>query len=98
MPDHRTPFFLSYARARESPGHPGRAHISDQLAEQFFFDLEEDVGQLISRETGADIGFMDIGMQPGTHWADALLHAAGTCQVLIPLISAPYLYRDWCGK
>lgn len=98
MPDHRTPFFLSYARARQSSGNPGKMHFSDRMAERFFFNLEEDVGQLISRETGADIGFMDTGMQGGMHWADALLHAAGTCQVLIPLISAPYLSRDWCGR
>lgn len=98
MPDHRTPFFLSYARARESSGNRGRMRFSDQMAERFFFNLEEDVGQLISRETGADIGFMDTGMQGGMHLVDALLHAAGTCQVLIPLISAPYLSRDWCGK
>lgn len=98
MRDHRTPFFLSYARARESSVNSGAVHFSDRMAEQFFFNLEEDVGQLISRETGADIGFMDTGMQGGMHWVDALLHAAGTCQVLIPLISAPYLSRDWCGK
>lgn len=98
MPDQRTPFFLSYARAEDGLGHPGTAPFSDQMARRFFLNLKEDVGQLISLATGADIGFMDTGMQGGMHLVDELLHAAGTCQVLIPLISAPYLSREWCGK
>jgi hypothetical protein len=95
--DHGTPFFLSYARAREGAGNPGAARFSDLMAERFYFDLSENVGQLIIRETGADIGFMDTGMQGGMHWVDELLHAAGTCQMLIPLLSVPYLSREWCG-
>jgi hypothetical protein len=98
VPEDRTPFFLSHARATPNPGNRGRTPISDRLAERFFFDLEEDVGQLISRETGADIGFLDTGVQGEIHWIDTLLHAVGTCQVLIPLISTLYLSCEWCGK
>ena len=97
-PNHETPFFVSYARARDSSGNADAAHFSDQLTRQFFFDLSEDVGQLISRTTGADVGFMDMGTQGGTHWLDELLHAAGTCQMLIALVSAPYLSSEWCGR
>jgi hypothetical protein len=95
--NQETPFFVSYARARERSGRSGAPHFSDQLTRQFFFDLSEDVGQLISRTTGSDVGFMDTGMPGGTRWRDELLHAAGTCQVLIALVSAPYLSSKWCG-
>lgn len=98
VPNNETPFFVSYARARDRSGNPGAGHFSDQLTRQFFFDLSEDVGQLISRTTGADVGFMDMGTPGGTHWLDELLHAAGTCQVLVALVSAPYLSSEWCGK
>jgi len=93
-----TPFFLSYAHAEEGSLTAGAAHHSDLMAEQFFSDLSEDVGQLISLTMGAEIGFMDVGMRGGMQWTDELLHALGTCQVLIPLLSAPYLRSEWCGK
>ncbi len=98
VPDHGTPFFLSYARVRGGSGNPGVAHPSDQLAERFYFDLSENVAQLIVRKTGAEIGYMDTEVQGGVQWVDELLHAAGTCQVLIALLSAPYLSREWCGR
>jgi hypothetical protein len=107
VPDHGTPFFLSYARAENSPASRGKAHFSDLMAERFYFDLSENVGQLITLRTGADVGFMnlgtqagfiDTGMQAGVQWIHELLHAAGTCQMLIPLLSAPYLSSEWCGR
>jgi hypothetical protein len=97
LPDRGTPFFLSYARAEDSPSSVGEAHYSDQMAERFFFDLSENVGQLISRRTGADVGFIDTKVQGGMQWPYELLHAAGTCQVLVALLSAPYLSSKWCG-
>jgi hypothetical protein len=97
VPDNGTPFFLSYARANSAAGSPDAARYSDQMAERFFMDLQENVAQLIVRGTGAEIGFMDTRMQGGTRWRDELIHAAGTCQVLVTLLSAPYLSRKWCG-
>jgi len=97
-PNKETPFFVSYARARDGSGNLGTVRISDQMTKRFFFDLVENVGQLISRTTGAEVGYMDTGTQAGADWRDELLHAAGTCQVLIALLSAPYLSSEWCGK
>lgn len=68
------------------------------MATRFFSDLSENLGQLIARPAGSDLGFMDTGMQGGTSWVNELLHAMGTCQVLIALLSAPYLSSEWCGK
>ena len=40
---------------------------------------------------------MDRTMRGGIRWSDELLHALGTCQVLVALVSASYLSSDWCG-
>jgi hypothetical protein len=97
VPDHGTPFFLSYPRARESSSTAGAAHYSDQMTERFCLDLSENVRQLISLRPGSDFGFMDTGMQGGMHWTPELIDAVGTCQVLIALLSVPYLKSEWCG-
>ena len=89
--------FSELCSCRERSSSAGDAHYSDQMAERFFFDLRENVGQLITLTTGEDFGFMDTRIQAGMQWADVLLHAAGTCQVLIALLSAPYLKSKWCG-
>jgi hypothetical protein len=96
--DEGSPFFFSYAHAAErSPG-GGAAHDPDQYVEQFFQDLSENVGQLISLRVGVDAGFMDREMRGGMQWPDELLHALGTCQVLVALLSVRYLKSEWCGK
>ncbi|HEY6792052.1 MAG TPA: TIR-like protein FxsC [Trebonia sp.] len=98
MPDRGTPFFLSYARAGDGSAQPGTAKASDELAERLYYDLRENVGQLIALPTGSDYGFMDIGMRGGTDWPREIMRALGTCQVFVALLSVPYLSRDWCGR
>jgi hypothetical protein len=96
--DRGTPFFLSYAHADGNTSNPGVARLSDQMAEQFYYDLTQDVAQLISLPTGSDIGFMDVaGLRGGMDWTPELMLALGTCQVLVALVSAPYLSSRWCG-
>ena len=41
------PFLLSYARANANSAQPGAARHSDQMAERLFYDLTENLGQLI---------------------------------------------------
>lgn len=98
VPVRGTPFFLSYARAREGSAHPGTARSPDLIAERLYDDLRENLGQLIALPTGADIGFIDRGMWGGTNWPSELAHEMGTCQVLVALVSAPYLSSEWCGR
>jgi hypothetical protein len=97
VPYHGPPFFLSYARAESRSSSPREAQYSDQMAERFYFDLAQNVDQLVGLRTGEDVGFMDTRIPGGAQWADELLHAAGTCQMLIALLSAPYLNSEWCG-
>jgi hypothetical protein len=45
------------------------------------------------------IGFFDIeGLRTGVRWREELADALGTCQVLVALLSTPYLDSEWCGK
>ena len=95
--DRGTPFFLSYARAGRSQPPLPPEHDPDRLVERFFRDLLMDVAELLGLGMGAEVGFMDRSMRPGTLWTDKLLDAVGTCQVLVALLSPRYLTRDWCG-
>jgi len=96
-PYHGPPFFLSYARAESRASGSGDAQYSDQMAERFYLDVAQNVDQLIGRRTGEEPGFMDTRIPGGMQWADELLRAAGTCQMLVALLSAPYLDSEWCG-
>ncbi len=45
------------------------------------------------------MGFFDAeGLRTGVRWRDELTDALGQCQVLVALLSVPYLDSEWCGK
>ena len=67
------------------------------LIERLFSDLSENVTELLGLRMGAPAGFMDRSMRPGTLWTEELLHAVGTCQILVALLSPRYLTSEWCG-
>jgi len=97
--NQETPFFLSYPRAEARGSGLGGTRSPNQLVRQFYEDLCEDVAQLVDRPYGSDIGFMDIeGLPGGMNWHTELIRALGTCQVLVALLSVPYLKSDWCGR
>ena len=85
-------FFLSYAHT-DGPARNG----PHSLVKKFFDDLSENVAEMAGSPAGADPGFMDRSMQSGTRWTPELLHAVGTCQVFVALLSARYLESMWCG-
>lgn len=90
------PFFLSYAHATE--GQTGTAVTAGvgEHVEEFFKDLAVNVRHLIHLPAGVPAGFMDQEMRGGMDWTDELIHAVGTCQVLVALLSAEYLTAPWC--
>jgi hypothetical protein len=97
--NEETPFFLSYPRTNAKSGGRGGTRTSDQLVKQFYDDLCEDVAPLVHLPYGSDMGFMDIeGLPGGMNWHPELIRALGSCQVLVGLLSVPYLKSDWCGK
>ena len=85
-----TVFFLSYAQT---------AHESDGTAERFYSELRAYIQTLVNVPVGTALGFFDqVGTEPATRWDAEWAEALGACQVLVPLVSAPYLGREWCGK
>src|ERR1700733_4061223 len=73
--DECSPFFLSYARAAESPAAVAATENADHYVAKLFQDLSENVGQLIGLRLGVEAGFMDRQMRGGMQWHDELLHA-----------------------
>jgi TIR domain len=96
--DPRAPlFFLSYARSGGVLRPNGPPHEPSVDVIRLFQDLSKNVAELVSRGTGREPGFMDRSMQGGGRWTEELLHAVGTCQVFVALLSAPFLKSEWCG-
>jgi hypothetical protein len=95
--DYGSPFFLSYARAVKGPAMVGKVRDPDRYVKTFFQDLAENVGQLIALRADVPAGFMDQEIRGGVKWPDELMRVVGTCQVLVALLSPPYLESDWCG-
>jgi len=96
VPDYNedgSPFFLSYARARENSAEAGDV---DQYVETFFRDLAGNVSVLINLPAGVPTGFMDREMAGGEWWTDALMRAVGSCHILVALLSPGYLSSKWC--
>jgi TIR domain len=84
------PFFISYA-------HAGRD--SNDAALRFYYELRGDLQTMVSRPVGASMGFFDAeGLRTGVRWREELADALGKCQVLVALLSVPYLDSEWCGK
>ncbi|MGD0703755.1 MAG: toll/interleukin-1 receptor domain-containing protein [Trebonia sp.] len=84
------PVFISYARA-------GAA--SDQAVGRFFNELRGNLQELIALPVGTDMAFLDSeSLPPAARWQNELTDALGTCQVLVALLSVPYLESEWCGK
>jgi hypothetical protein len=89
-PDAQTPFFISYA-------HTGPE--SDAMAKRLYHALLGHIQTLVHVPVGTALGFFDQdGIDPAVLWDDELAHALGTCQVMVALLSPPYLNRAWCGK
>jgi hypothetical protein len=89
-------FFLSYSRPDRTrsvgpPREPNRNVI------RLFDDLSELVNELIGSPVGGEPGFLDLGRGGGDLWQKTVLQAAGTCQVMVCLVSYPYLFHSsWC--
>ncbi|WP_233510007.1 TIR-like protein FxsC [Actinomadura craniellae] len=96
--DPRAPlFFLSYAHTGRGKRSAGPAQEPNRQVIKFFDDLSDNLSQLVSRPPGADPGFIDRSIPDGGRWSDELMHAVGTCQIFVALLSMPYLTSEWCG-
>lgn len=91
--DYESPFFLSYAHVRGDS-----AGDADGYVKKFFDDLSDNVEVQISLPADVPVGYMDQTMQGGEEWTSELMHALGTCQILVALLSARYLKSEWCSR
>ncbi|WP_166661402.1 TIR-like protein FxsC [Paractinoplanes brasiliensis] len=92
-------FFLSYWRPDPAKHGAGQPREPNRFVMQFFDELSENVNNLIGSMPGRDPGFLDVARGGGELWERQLLHAAGTCQVFICLLSTPYLTgSQWCAR
>ncbi|MBM2616225.1 toll/interleukin-1 receptor domain-containing protein [Actinoplanes sp. LDG1-06] len=92
-------FFLSYWRPDPPRQGAGPPREPNRFVMQFFDELSENVNNLIGSIPGRDPGYLDVARGGGELWERQLLHAAGTCQVLICLLSTPYLTgSEWCAR
>jgi FxsC-like protein len=84
-------FFLSYARVdRENDKH-------DAIG-RFYADLVEEVRRRRGLAPG-QIGFFDRQkIEPGERWPDELADALRTCSAFVPVLSASYFSREYCGR
>jgi transcriptional regulator with XRE-family HTH domain len=84
------PFFISYAHAGPD---------SNQAVERLYNELRGNLQTLVDRPVSASMGFFDKeGDGPAIRSRPELTSALGTCQVLVALISVPYLNSEWCAK
>ncbi len=99
MFNDETPFFLSYPRSVTQAIGRGDNRPDFHYVQVFFEALCADVAQLVHLPSGSDRGFMDTeGLPGGMNWPEELIRALGSCQVLVGLLSMPYLMSDWCGQ
>jgi TIR domain-containing protein len=93
-------FFVSYAHAHGAPRpepRPDRIE-PDEFVFKFFYDLSENIGQLISLPPGAEPGYLDQMLDVGEKWKIKLFRAIGTCSVFVALLSAGYFGSTWCSR
>jgi hypothetical protein len=89
-------FFLSYAHTTSAADGDDEA---DDLVVRLFTDLNRHLAQLLSSLPGQEFGFMDRTMGGGELWEKRILHAVGSCQVFVALLSTHYLTGSvWCAR
>ena len=88
MPNY---FFMSYAHKDNETRHLGKV-------EEFYRDLRSQIAIL----TGDDeerTGFLDkTGLDSGEDWDAEIVDALGRCGVFVPILSASYFQRPYCGR
>jgi hypothetical protein len=87
-------FFLSYARD-DNEKDDGE---ESTLVRSFFERLQGEIRQITGDRPAADGSFIDVKIPFGALWEDHLHAAVCECKVFVPLMSASYFRREWCGR
>jgi FxsC-like protein len=89
-------FFLSYARPNRANA-PAAPTEANRYVLKLFTELNAHLYQLVDHPPGREPGFMDRSVKGGHFWEEELVAAAGSCQVLVCLLSPRYLKSEWCA-
>lgn len=82
-------FFMSYARADDQHG--------DEIRE-FYDDLNSAVSIRV-QDQSPPIAYLDqANLQPGDAWPDEIANALCSCNTFLPIMTARYFTREYCGK
>jgi len=84
-------FFMSYARADNEQG-------DENLIREFYDDLSSAVSIRLL-DPSPPIAYLDqANLQPGDAWPDEIANALCSCSTFLPIMTARYFTREYCGK
>src|SRR5262249_50432130 len=84
-------FFMSYARADDKQG-------EEELIREFYDDLKNAVSIRVTDQS-LPVAFLDqANLQPGDSWPEEIGNALRSCYIFIPIMTARYFTREYCGK
>src|SRR5262245_43021004 len=84
-------FFMSYARADDQIG-------EEELIRRFFDNLKAEVAARVMDQS-PPIAYLDqANLQPGDLWPHDIANALAGSRAFIPVMTARYFTRPYCGK
>jgi len=84
-------FFMSYARADDQ-------HRDEELIREFYDDLKSAVSIRVTDQSLPIAYFDQANLQPGDSWPDEIANALCSCNTFLPIMTARYFTREYCGK
>lgn len=85
-------FFMSYARVDDE--HRGSGRVNE-----FFKNLEDEVAIRTEDPPNGQVAYLDqYDLNPGDAWPNDLAQAAQQCRTFIPIMTARYFRREYCGR
>ncbi len=84
-------FFMSYARADDQEG-------DAQLVRDFYDELKSAVSKRVQNPTPESAYFDQESLEPGDPWPNDIAEALRGCRTFVPIMTARYFTREYCGK
>lgn len=91
-------FYLSYARIQQVRRSAAPQAEANRYVRRFFEDLSMNIGELLGLGVNERPGYVDLTADGGELWQEQVLHAAGSCQVFVSLLSPTYVRSPWCAR
>jgi FxsC-like protein len=82
---------MSYARADDQ-------HREEKLIRGFFDDLRAEVEIRVTDRSPPIAYFDEANLNPGDSWPQDIAEALSSCRTFLPVLTARYFTREFCGK